>query len=329
MKLKTGYFFNESFLQHELEPGHPESAERLIAINERIRSSAVAGRIEWISTSFDRNLHLPLISAVHTGSHIDEVLAIPATGRAAGDAVAAVTGAVDAVFTERIANAFCAVRPPGHHAHNDAHHDGINQGEGFCFLNNVAIAARYAQKKYHAIKVLIVDWDYHHGNGTESYFYDDPSVFYFSTHRLGAYPGTGLPTRTGSGAAEGYTFNYPLPKPEYPFGPVEDADLLFTFHVLADHLEKISFSPDLVLISAGFDSLACDPLGNFDLSEEVFHPITKLLMKIAQQMCNGRIVSVLEGGYNPLGLAIAVEAHLQALARFPDESAPSTRTTTP
>ncbi|MBN1307741.1 MAG: histone deacetylase [Chitinispirillaceae bacterium] len=325
MTLKTGFFFNESFLQHELEPGHPESPERLVAIVDRIAGSDAADRFFRFETSFDAAVHAPLITAVHSEAHFRDVIAIPATGRAAGDAVAAVIDAVDAVVAGKIANAFCAVRPPGHHAHNSAHRDGINQGEGFCFFNNVAIAARYVQRRYHAARILIVDWDFHHGNGTESCFYDDPSVFYFSTHRLGAYPGTGLPTRTGSGAGRGATLNFPLPRPEHPFGPVDDNDLLMALRFLVDHLDAISFAPDFLLISAGFDGLECDLLGNFSLSESVFYPATQLCMEIAARSCNGRIVSTLEGGYDPSGIALAVETHMKALARFPDDRAPPER----
>ena len=322
MTLKTGFFFNESFLLHELQPGHPESPERLTAITERINRSDAADCFTRCETSFDASVHTPLIAAVHSEAHIRDVLAIPATGRAAGDAVAAVIGAVDAVVAGKIANAFCAVRPPGHHAHNSAHHDGINQGQGFCFFNNVAIAARYVQRRYNTDKILIVDWDYHHGNGTESYFYDDPSVFYFSAHRFGAYPGTGLPTRTGSGAGSGYTLNYPLPRPENPFGPVDDDDLLTALRILVDRLDAISFSPDFLLISAGFDGLESDLLGNFSLSESVFRPATQLCMEIAARTCGGRIVSVLEGGYDPAGIALAVETHMKALAYYSDDTIP-------
>lgn len=317
MTHKTGYFFTDSFLCHELEPGHPESPERLVAINQRIRSSDAADHFRHLPFSFDREEHLPLIRYVHTQKHIDEVCAIPDTSRAACDAVAAMAAAVDNVFNGNVENAFCAVRPPGHHAHNSAHNDGINQGEGFCFFNNAAIAARYAQTKYGAEKVLIVDWDIHHGNGTESFFFDDPSVFYFSTHRYGTYPGTGIPTRTGIGPGKGFTFNYPLPRPEYPFDPVHDSDFLEALSLLEKTTSAVSFTPDFVIISAGFDGLACDLLGNFNLSEEVFYRATQMIMEIASRCCVGRIVSVLEGGYHPESMAAAVEFHMKALAGYP------------
>ena len=314
MGLKTGYLFNESFLEHELEPWHPESPQRLVAIERQFAASASPERFKRLEFSFDPQVHLPLIALVHTGEHIDAVRAIPTTGPAACDAIAATVKAIDAVFTGQVANAFCAVRPPGHHAHDSAHHDGMNQGQGFCFFNNVAVAARYAQQRYNIENVLIVDWDFHHGNGTEEYFYADSSVFYFSTHRFGNYPGTGSPLRTGSGSGEGYTFNYPMPRPDNPYGTVEDEHLLVALDTLSQRLENLGFNPELILISAGFDGLASDPLGNFSLSEEVFHTATIRVMEIARRHCNGRIVSVLEGGYNPECLAAAVELHLQALA---------------
>jgi acetoin utilization deacetylase AcuC-like enzyme len=319
MKLNTGYLFTESFLRHELEPGHPESPERLIAINKRIRESDAADWFMPIRFSFNADEHLSLIRAVHTQTHIDEVRAIPDTSQAACDAVAAVITAVDNVFSGTVDNAFCAVRPPGHHAHNSAHHDGINQGEGFCFFNNAAIAARYAQKKFGAEKILIADWDYHHGNGTESYFYNDPSVFYFSTHRYGTYPGTGIPTRTGNGAGKGFTLNYPLPRPGIPFDPVTDRDFLDALSILDDAMKMVAFSPDFIIISAGFDGLAKDFLGNFSLSEEVFYRATQILTEIAARFCDNHIVSVLEGGYHPASMASAVEYHMKALSGYPIE----------
>ena len=313
---KTGFFIKDTFLDHELEPGHPESPERLSAIESRIRYSAAYNRLEKPSFHYIPDVHKPFMAQVHTSAHIDEVLAIPSTGTAASDATAAVMAAVDGVFSGTFTNAFCAVRPPGHHAYNNAHNDGKNMGQGFCFLNNVAIAARYAQKKYGAEKILVVDWDFHHGNGTEAYFYEDPSVFYFSTHRFGAYPGTGLPSRKGAGAGEGYTFNYPLPRPGYPFDPVSDSDFVSALSLINNILPEVGFTPDFILISAGFDGLKSDPLGNFSLSETVFRPATDLILELAERSCDGRIVSVLEGGYNPASLAAAVEIHIKALTRF-------------
>lgn len=316
MQRKTGYFFNDSFLRHELSPGHPEAPQRLIALQHRIASSPGRDSFIHLPSAFQKSIHIPQIKRVHTDEHIEEVLAIPNTGQAAGDAVAAVIAAVDVVFARTVDNAFCAVRPPGHHAHNSAHNDGRNQGQGFCFFNNVAIAARYVQKRYNARNVLIVDWDYHHGNGTESFFFEDSTVFYFSTHRLVNYPLTGYPTRRGMNDGIGYTVNRPLPRPEYPLGIVEDSQLIDAFTLLPKYLSDIDFTPDFILISAGFDGLERDPLGDFSLSEKVFYTLTNNIVQLADKYCGGKIVSVLEGGYHPESMALAVEYHLFALAHL-------------
>ncbi|MCX7727485.1 MAG: histone deacetylase [Chitinispirillaceae bacterium] len=318
MSSTTGYFFKESFLLHNLKEGHPEARERVIAINETIKSSSFIDKINIIEpSSYDNSLHRKWIAEVHSEDHIEQVISIPHTGISACDAVACVISAVDAIYRGEIRNCFCNVRPPGHHAHNEAHRDGLNQGEGFCFFNNVAVGVRYAQKRYGATKVLIVDWDYHHGNGTEWTFYDDPSVFYFSTHRLMAYPGSGSATRTGMGKGMGYNFNYPLPDPKHPFGHVFDEDLLRALNILIDKINSISFTPDIIFISAGFDGLKSDPLGDFNFSEEVFYDATLLLKEFAEKKCDGKIVSVLEGGYNPVAVAEAVEWHIKALVGLP------------
>jgi acetoin utilization deacetylase AcuC-like enzyme len=215
-------------------------------------------------------------------------------------AAGGVLEAVDAVFASRAKNAFCAVRPPGHHATPD-------RGMGFCIFNNVALAARYAQRKHGIEKVLIVDWDVHHGNGTQEIFYADPSVFYFSTHQWPWYPGTGSPKEIGEGKGAGTTLNCPFPAGA---GRKEIVEQAFRGKLLpaADR-----FKPDLVLISAGFDSRAGDPLGGFRLADEDFADLTLLALQVARSHAGGRLVSVLEGGYALDGLASASAAHVQAL----------------
>lgn len=214
-------------------------------------------------------------------------------------AVGAVLRAVDAVMEVPDLNAFCVVRPPGHHA-------TPKQGMGFCIFNNVAVGARYAQKQYGMEKVLIVDWDVHHGNGTQDIFYDDPSVFYFSTHQAPFYPFTGWPNETGRGEGLGTTLNCPFP------AGAGRAEVLGAFEeALIPAMKK--FKPDLVMISAGFDSRIHDVLGQFTLTDEDFVDLTRFMQNLADRYAKGRLVSVLEGGYQLHGLASAASAHLHEL----------------
>ncbi len=219
----------------------------------------------------------------------------PRSFDAALHAVGTCLNAADLVLQGRANNAFCIVRPPGHHATPD-------RGMGFCLFNNIAIAARYAQQKYGIGSVLIADWDVHHGNGTQDIFYDDPSVFFFSTHQSPWYPGTG-----GEHESDGTTMNCP-----FPAGSGRDEILGAFRNKLLPAMKD--YRPDLVLISAGFDSRAGDPLGQFLLTDEDFAELTTLLREVADQHCNGRLISVLEGGYNLDGLTRAVAAHTKALS---------------
>jgi len=207
--------------------------------------------------------------------------------------------AVDAVVAGKARNAFCVVRPPGHHATGD-------RGMGFCVFNNAALAARHAQKTHRLQKVLIADWDVHHGNGTQDIFYEDPSVFYFSTHQWPWYPGTGPAGETGRGKGKGTTLNCPF------------ASGAGGKEILAAFTDKLlpaaaRFRPELVIISAGYDSRAGDPLGGFRLTDADFARMTEMLMQLADSCARGRIVCVLEGGYALAGLASAVEATCRTL----------------
>jgi acetoin utilization deacetylase AcuC-like enzyme len=219
---------------------------------------------------------------------------------AAETAIATVLTAVDGVIAGRHASAFCAVRPPGHHAEAD-------RAMGFCLFNNVAVAARYAQKKHGLSRVLIVDWDVHHGNGTQNIFYDDPTVFYFSTHQYPFYPATGSTAEEGAGLGEGTTLNCPLP------AGAGDREILDRFEnkllPAAD-----AFKPEFIFISAGFDAHEEDPLAGLRVTEKGYARLTGFVKDLAARHAGGRIVSALEGGYNLAALGRSVEAHLRVLS---------------
>jgi acetoin utilization deacetylase AcuC-like enzyme len=294
----TGLVFDERYLDHWIETGHPESPARLRAVSRRLDETGLRSHLRPIAPVV---APYPHIGAIHSEAHIEAIRRIPVSGGTAALAVSGALSAVDAVCRGEVANAFCALRPPGHHAHD------LGDEEGFCYYNNIAVAARYAQKAHGCAKVLIIDWDYHHGNGTEDAFYEDPSVLFFSTHKWRAYPGTGNPARLGEGAGHGYTLNVDLPA-----GAV-DRDILLAWERRFLPLAE-AFSPDLVLISAGFDSRKDDPLGDFLLTDDVFRRMTRMALQLAEASAGGRLVSFLEGGYDPEGLASGVAAHLGELA---------------
>jgi acetoin utilization deacetylase AcuC-like enzyme len=223
----------------------------------------------------------------------------PLSERTARLAAGGVLAAVEAVMESRVRNAFAVVRPPGHHA-------GPTRGMGFCIYNNVAVAARHLQAVHGVERVLIADWDVHHGNGTQDIFWRDPSVLFFSSHQAPLYPGTGSRQERGEGAGEGFTCNCPLP------AGVSGGELLAVWREeLLPRAE--AFAPDFVLVSAGFDSRAGDPLGDFRLQDEDFAALTQLLLDIAAEHAEGRLVSSLEGGYDLAGLASASAAHVACL----------------
>ncbi|MCP4263366.1 MAG: SUMF1/EgtB/PvdO family nonheme iron enzyme [Planctomycetes bacterium] len=311
---KTGLVYADIYLEHKTTPGHPEASERLVAITQRLKESGLYSKLIKISP---KPVTSKWLTMVHSPEYIQRVksscqsnagyldsMDVPISTEsyeAALMAAGGVLSAIDAVVDKKVTNAFCAVRPPGHHALSD-------QAMGFCIFNNVAIGAKYIQKKHNLSDILIVDWDVHHGNGTQAMFYDDPSVLYFSTHQYPFYPGTGSEMETGSGEGINYTINVPL-----PIGS-GDADYLKAFK---EKLEPaaLAFSPDFVLISAGFDAHKDDLLGGMRLTAEGFAQLTQIVKEISEKCCEGRLVSVLEGGYGLEGLAASVEAHIQVLTR--------------
>ena len=312
MPSSTGLLLDDIFRAHDTGPGHPESVARYTAVTEALQKRGITHDATPLA---QRPATPDEILLCHPKSYQDIVARDVASGGtelSTGDtticprsldvalrAVGGVVDAVDAAMAGKVRNAFCAVRPPGHHARPA-------QGMGFCLFNNIAIGARHAQKAHGASKVLIVDWDVHHGNGTQDIFYEDGSVLFFSTHQSPWYPFTGHAEETGAGKGRGCTLNCPLPA---------GSGMKSIGAAFSDRLVPLAekFKPDLVMISAGFDSRRNDPLGHFLLTDEDFIALTKLLMKFADEHCQGRIVSVLEGGYNLSGLASAVTAHVGAL----------------
>lgn len=294
---RTGLVYREAFLRHQIRPGHPESPARLTKIREALAAAGLLPELVPVENWPDP---LGAILGHHTREHVDRIRRIPTTGEIAELAVAGALAAVREVSAGRLRNAFCAVRPPGHHA-NDA-----GAEEGFCFFSNAAVAARYARRVCGHERVLIVDWDYHHGNGTQNAFYRDPSVLFFSTHNWYDYPGTGDPAHTGAGEGSGTNLNVHL-------GPgATDRDLLSSWdRVLLPAVER--FRPDFVLVSAGFDSRRDDLLGSFEVTDDAFTRMTRTLREVADHHCEGRLVSLLEGGYNLDGQARAAAAHVAAL----------------
>ena len=298
MLRRTGLVLDERFSEHMISKAHPESPARYRAITEHLLEYDLLNATTLIKPKKGGETWL---KSVHSLDHINAIKASqPKNYQHALLATNGVLAAVDAVCNGQVNNAFCASRPPGHHAKN------TGQEEGFCYFNHIAIGARYAQEQYQLKKILIVDWDYHHGNGTEWAFYSDPSVMFFSTHDMFAYPGTGLPERTGEGQGKGFNTNVHLGC------GATDQDIISAFKnrllPLADE-----FAPDLVMISAGFDSRVDDILGCHEISDKGFVELTEIVKTIAQRHAGGKIVSVLEGGYNIEGNASAVTAHIKAL----------------
>ena len=311
---QTGLVFDDVFLRHLTGVSHPERPERLIAIRDGLERTGLLKTLFRIAPRRVTDAELML---VHSRAYVDlvrrelsnlkgtadlstgDTVISPGSLETAQFAAGGVLNAVDAVMTGKVTNAFCAVRPPGHHA-------TPTRGMGFCIYNHVAIAARYAQKTYGVKRVLIVDWDYHHGNGSQDIFYEDDSVLIFDTHHYGAYPGTGSAEETGAGKAKGTKFNVPMPV------GAGDKQFLEAFQSRLVPAAR-RFKPDLILISAGFDGMRKDLLGQFDITPEGFAAMTRVVVDLANELCQGRIVSALEGGYRLDGLAESAVAHVKSL----------------
>ncbi len=309
---ETLYFSPPESLGHRTPHGHPERIDRFGAVEHGLASAGLANRLQRMDVEPADRTSLELC---HSGRYIDLVHREIEAGRrmlSTGDthvgdgtleaalaAAGAVVDAVDAVVDGPVRQAFCTVRPPGHHARPE-------HGMGFCVFNNIAIGARHAVRRRGLGRVLIVDWDVHHGNGTQDIFYRDPSALFFSTHQSPWYPGTGSASETGAGAGAGTTINCPMAAGS---GRAE------VLGALRSRLLPVADDcrPDLVMISAGFDSRLGDPLGGFRLLDADFADLTRMLQEVADRHAEGRLVSVLEGGYSLEGLAAGVNAHVGAL----------------
>jgi acetoin utilization deacetylase AcuC-like enzyme len=308
----TGLVYDPRYLAHDMGAGHPESPNRLRAIMQRLEQSGLAAQLTRIEP---RKAEEEWVTLVHQPAYVEHLTQeSPASGRIALDADTSMSpgsltaaylaaggalAGVDAIMSGQVQHVFCAVRPPGHHAE-------AGRAMGFCLFNNVAIAARYVQRRYGVQRVLIVDWDVHHGNGTQHSFEADPSVLFFSTHQYPHYPGTGRATESGTGPGQGLTINVPMEA-----GEGDDEYRAVFQKVLVPAAD--AFKPEFVIISAGFDAHRDDPLASMGLTEEGYADLTAIVAGIASQHCRGRLLSSLEGGYNLTALAASVERHIRAL----------------
>ncbi|MEE2969623.1 MAG: histone deacetylase family protein [Pseudomonadota bacterium] len=305
--MTTIVFSHPSSVEHDTGPGHPERPDRIRAVLRVLDGEEFSGLTRREAPAAE----IAQIARVHPDGYAERLLAAapvegtvridpdtvmsPESGEAALRAAGALIGAVDAVVSGEVENAFCAIRPPGHHAEP-------THGMGFCLFNNVAIAAAHARAEHGLEKIAVVDFDVHHGNGTQSYFEEDPALFFGSTHEYPLYPGTGAASETGVGNI----FNAPLSS-----GSGSEAFRARMDDLILPGLRE--FGPDLILISAGFDGHERDPLATLRLHEDDYGWVTGRIREIAGEHCDGRVISTLEGGYDLDALAASAAAHVHAL----------------
>ena len=310
-EVTTGIYYSDDFLLHDTGD-HPESKQRLEAIIQRLRSAPDLGNAEFLEA-------LPTtqetLKSVHAPAYVDRVARMAASGGgwldadtvvspdSMGAALRAAGAAIDAaaaVAGGRLTNAFVAVRPPGHHATSQ-------RGMGFCLFNNVALAAHHLLSEGLARRIAVVDFDVHHGNGTQDIFYEEPAVLAFSTHQMPLYPGSGRYTEVGSEAGRGYTVNVPLPP------GTGDGGYVYVMEAVVSPLLR-RYQPDFILVPAGYDGHWSDPLANMKLTTPGFGRIVRHISALAEELCGGKIVCTLEGGYDLRALASSVEATVRVLA---------------
>ncbi len=308
--MKTGLITSETYLDHDTGPGHPEQISRVTVINENFKKLNNKN-ILWKKPSIISD---KTIKETHDSKYVDlikksfptkgffsldgDTIISPGSKQATFDAAGSVIAAIDGVENKEFKNAFCNVRPPGHHSNQ-------NKAAGFCILNNVAIGAKYLLNKYKYKRVAIIDFDVHHGNGTQDIFYDNENVLFISTHQYPYYPGSGSEKEKGK---FNNICNIPLP------AGTNSEEYLNAFDFALKRLKE--FKPEFVLISAGFDSDYRDPLAQLNLTPEDFYHITKRILESSKKFCNGKIVSVLEGGYDLQALQDDTKRHVDALLEF-------------
>jgi len=308
----TGLITSEKYKDHITGPGFPESPDRLDAIIEHLKLSGLINELNVIEPSRKDKKYCKLVHEDEYITRVREACDFGAPIVDTGDnpiskdsydiallAAGGITEAVDLIFSEKANNAMALLRPPGHHAEK-------NMAMGFCLFNNAAIAARYAQQNYEVEKVAIIDFDVHHGNGTQHIFENDSTVMYASTHQYPFYPGTGATEENGIGDGKGATINYPL-----NYGAGDDIFIDIFDNSLSDKILK--YNPDLIIVSAGFDAHIKDPIGGLNVTTKGFFDISNTIVKLAEEVCDGKIISSLEGGYNLKALAESVAAHLKSL----------------
>ncbi len=305
--MKTGIITTDTYLDHNTGQGHPERADRVSAVIESLKKFKNKNLIWKKPSTFDRKL----LEITHDNNYVNQVeksfpkkglvfldgdtIVSPGSKQATLDAVGSIIAAIDGVQSKEFQNAFCAVRPPGHHAEK-------NKAMGFCIYNNVAVGAQYLLDKYKLNKVAIVDFDVHHGNGTQDIFYDNEKVLYISTHQYPFYPGTGGDNEKGK---YNNIFNVPLP------AGTTSEEYLNAYEFVLKKLKE--FKPEFILFSAGFDAHENDPLAQFQLKSKDFYELTKRTLSLAKSCCNGKVVSILEGGYDLNALKESVDYHVKSL----------------
>jgi len=308
--MKTGLITSDTYQNHNTGDGHPEKIDRVTVIIDNFKKLNNKNLVWKKPSKFDR----ALLKITHNSDYVNfveksfpekglsfldgDTIISPGSKEATSDAVGSIITAIDGVQNNEFKNAFCAVRPPGHHAEKD-------KAMGFCIYNNVAVGANYLIERYKLNKIAIIDFDVHHGNGTQNIFYDNEKVLYISTHQFPYYPGSGTEQEKGK---HNNIFNIPLP------AGTTSEEYLNAYEFVLKKLNE--FKPEFILLSAGFDAHKDDPLAQFKLESRDFYKITKRTLELSKLHCEGKVVSILEGGYDLTALQESSEMHVKALLEF-------------